>query len=92
MRLLPLCPLVGGLKRNSFFILFVLVTFFAVNSSSSSSTSTSTSSLGTDADATDDEQLLICHPACDCLDAYFDCRKRGLDYFPQDFPYWVEKL
>ncbi|CAG7816748.1 unnamed protein product [Allacma fusca] len=34
----------------------------------------------------------LCHPDCFCLDTFFDCRKRGLTTFPNDFPTWVTKL
>lgn len=34
----------------------------------------------------------LCHPACECLDTFFDCRKRGLTEFPADFPPFVVTL
>ncbi|ODN03241.1 hypothetical protein Ocin01_03432 [Orchesella cincta] len=39
---------------------------------------------------------VLCHPSCECLDTFFDCRKRGpkrgLTEFPDNFPNWVVTL
>lgn len=34
----------------------------------------------------------LCHPSCDCLDTYFNCRRRNLTELPLDLPNWVETL